>query len=966
VVRLDFAGYGNKFKLRLRQYKNLFSSDLTVNFVRASGELERHTIDQTKWFTGNLVGKDTEGSSARVHIAEDGLRATIKVADEVYRIEPLNRSETRQARASAEFNHVVYAHRNVRSEESDHGTCGFEEHLHGDESVHRHARSAPSTTGEDKLEPETESRGRRAASTQEWSAGTPVEPIRNVCQMHLVSDHHFFRAKGSIQAASDAMIEFLADVNSNYRNTAFDASISESDVHMYTHRLQFAVGQITVFESNEDLKDSNDEIRIEYPWSADTTSSNQFLNEFSFRNGKSSQGVSDLISKNKDSICLSHAFTKQDFDGGTLGLAWLGTVCGASSAAGITTIINYDNDVPYTQNQLVVAHELGHNLGMNHDGYAQASQASTSTFCNDYCRTSLAQSDSNCDAAPSGGGTECCSTDDKVYVGQYSLGGRYAMWPTSVDGGDSNNLKFSPCSRFLANNRIVGQSRDSCFVKPEVSICGNGIVEFGEDCDCGITNTDVTDPTQLASILSYCQTAEDNYNKDPCCLPNCTLDSANEGKRPDGPAECSAKKGDCCGENVGERCKLLGFDKNTDFDDYANSLLPKTSSIAANGEEFRCRLGEDCTETAYCVNDPEFGGVCPITFYEKQTVAAELVLDATVAANKDSTAAQAALDNWELQKHRAYKPDKVTVCAENSRTCVAGECSGDLCASFKHNGGVPTKCDLGVFSQACEIACDFDIDGGCNSTVGFDFTTLVGLSTTIATNGSQKAAGSICGGAVSTNLISGFCTEAGACETPSTTSPTDLLLLLNAAWVWDNWYWVLVFEAGVAGLAFLMRCGEAKRMVATKNFVKSRLRGSQFTKSVKERAFKKTIKLKGGRQQAGSTSTDTNKSKRNSIWREMAVLEAEGEHLRRTSMKYGGKKKADMAFFRLRVLFPFAKEDVLRAMIKVSPHEECAVARLLVLGHNMWEVTDYKTLQFAAKAHKKQGVVQRRGKGAGK
>ena len=68
-----------------------------------------------------------------------------------------------------------------------------------------------------------------------------------------------------------------------------------------------------------------------------------------------------------------------------------------------------------------------------------------------------------------------------------------------------------------------------------------------------------------------------------------------------------------------------------------------------------------------------------------------------------------------------------------------------------------------------------------------------------------------------------------------------------------------------------------------------------------------------------------------------------------------GTKKKDLAFARLHVLFPQAKEKVLKDMIEMSPHEEAAVARLLTLGYNMWMVEDYKLLNFGAKKKMKQG-----------
>jgi hypothetical protein len=58
----------------------------------------------------------------------------------------------------------------------------------------------------------------------------------------------------------------------------------------------------------------------------------------------------------------AHLFTGKNLDGGTIGLASLGTVCALSNAYGLSQDISSDVLMP-----LVVAHEIGHNLGAGHD-----------------------------------------------------------------------------------------------------------------------------------------------------------------------------------------------------------------------------------------------------------------------------------------------------------------------------------------------------------------------------------------------------------------------------------------------------------------------------------------------------------------------------------------------------------------------------------------------------------------------
>ena len=85
-------------------------------------------------------------------------------------------------------------------------------------------------------------------------------------------------------------------------------------------------------------------------------------------------------------FCLSYRFTARDFDGGVLGLAYIGKLPNSGSVGGIcenvrpgpqtlntgiVTIVNYDREVPQLVVQLTFAHEIGHNFG--------------SEVCNGYC-----------------------------------------------------------------------------------------------------------------------------------------------------------------------------------------------------------------------------------------------------------------------------------------------------------------------------------------------------------------------------------------------------------------------------------------------------------------------------------------------------------------------------------------------------------------------------------------------------
>lgn len=97
------------------------------------------------------------------------------------------------------------------------------------------------------------------------------------------------------------------------------------------------------------------------------------------------------------------------------------------------------------------------------------------------------------------------------------------MHESSNSGYDENNYRFSPCS-IQAIHRVLYGVVDQCFVdEHSAALCGNGILEKGEECDPG---------GQLARGHS-----EDG---DPCCTSRCRLRVPNS---------CSPRHSECCSNN---------------------------------------------------------------------------------------------------------------------------------------------------------------------------------------------------------------------------------------------------------------------------------------------------------------------------------------------------------------------------------------------------------------------------------
>ncbi|XP_052809504.1 uncharacterized protein LOC128237970 [Mya arenaria] len=127
------------------------------------------------------------------------------------------------------------------------------------------------------------------------------------------------------------------------------------------------------------------------------------------------------------------------------------TDCGICSTANVAFVNLYVSEEvpyqPYTRTKLVFAHEVAHAFGAPHDN--------NKTACGEY---------------------SILNEPDEGY---------FLMHEVAVTGDRENNFKFSNCSLDKMGTVVARESSTSCFKEPRTSICGNGIVEEGEQCDCG-------------------------------------------------------------------------------------------------------------------------------------------------------------------------------------------------------------------------------------------------------------------------------------------------------------------------------------------------------------------------------------------------------------------------------------------------------------------------------------------------
>ncbi|XP_052018841.1 disintegrin and metalloproteinase domain-containing protein 24-like [Apodemus sylvaticus] len=164
---------------------------------------------------------------------------------------------------------------------------------------------------------------------------------------------------------------------------------------------------------------------------------------------------------------IAHLFVNYTFSD-YFGIAYVGTVCNKTFGCGVDRLVE-ENFLTIGH---IVAHEIGHNLGMPHDGIP--------------C---------------SCGGGPCLMSATMEMSKKLSNCSYEILW---------TNAAKIPC---------IHKEPNPSDLLP-MKVCGNGVVEEGEQCDCG---------------------SSENCRRNRCCMPSCTLKSG---------AKCDS--GLCCNR----RCQI--------------------------------------------------------------------------------------------------------------------------------------------------------------------------------------------------------------------------------------------------------------------------------------------------------------------------------------------------------------------------------------------------------------------------
>ncbi|KAJ0065172.1 hypothetical protein NL108_005656, partial [Boleophthalmus pectinirostris] len=290
-----------------------------------------------------------------------------------------------------------------------------------------------------------------------------VDEAKTSCLLHFHADHLYFSRFKSVEAVVAQVGSYIRAVNDIYDKADFNG----------IKLINFKVKSLHVM-TEEDKKNPLQRLYI---------------------------GPEKLLSvyseNNWGNYCLSYLLTNRDYSG-VLGLAWEGKngnwggICSgymqlrngqySTLNTGLVTIQNYGQYLPLPQVQLTLAHELGHSLGAPHD------------------------EGPNCGNLGSSGGK-----------------GRFLMFPHASDEVRENNDKFSPCT-IKHISKVLHLKKDDCFVVSDQPICGNLLVEEGEECDVGHNDTDPCCYSAKERLGRQCRLKPDKFcspSQGLCCRPDC-------------------------------------------------------------------------------------------------------------------------------------------------------------------------------------------------------------------------------------------------------------------------------------------------------------------------------------------------------------------------------------------------------------------------------------------------------------
>ncbi|XP_041043950.1 disintegrin and metalloproteinase domain-containing protein 17 isoform X1 [Carcharodon carcharias] len=475
---VQFSALNRNFKLYLTSSVEQFSETFRAVVVDGYGNEEEYPVQWKNFFTGHVIGEP--GSKVRAVIDDEDFTARIVTDEGEYNVEPLWRFIDSVPVEKL----LAYKSEDVREigRLTSSNVCGY-------------VKLNESELFPEDVEDEEDDFDIDASTEyiqRQKRQNAPRDTEKNTCKMLVVADYRFFKhmGRGEESITINYLIELIDRVDDIYRNTTWSAGWKGYGVQIEEIIVNKEPTKVTTGQKHYNMAGS-------YPDNKDAWDVKPLLEQFSAD-----------IAKSASEVCLAHLFTYQDFEHGTLGLAYVGSpkaralggICPTRKSksydhpnmqkpvylnTGLTSTKNYGKTILTKEADLVTTHELGHNFGAEHDPDT----------------------------------SECAPTDDG--------GGKYVMYPIAVSGDQDNNKLFSNCSKRSIYQTLITKA-SKCFQERNNKVCGNSRVDEGEECDPGLLH----------------------LTEDKCCTQQCRLKKDKK---------CSDKNSPCCKdcqfEKAGKKCQ---------------------------------------------------------------------------------------------------------------------------------------------------------------------------------------------------------------------------------------------------------------------------------------------------------------------------------------------------------------------------------------------------------------------------